>query len=99
MKKILTLFVLCIALDGLFAQVANTFTNNGANITVMPGALVTVNQDSLTNLSGTIDNSGTIRIVRDNLNNNNSINNQGLIEVQGTLTNNTGATITGTGDK
>lgn len=82
--------------SGSFAQLANVVYNNGATISVMPGALFYVNEDSLTNGSGVITNSGHIEIVLDNLNNSGTINNQGYIDVQGNLTNN--ATISASGD-
>ena len=65
MKRIICFVATCFSMFTAWSQPTSLFNNKGASVYMMPGSYMIVNNDSLRNYSGTIQNAGDIRVAGD----------------------------------
>ena len=93
MKRFLCFVVFYLALFSAQSQVTSLFYNNGASVYMMPGSYMIVNNDSLRNFKGTIQNAGDLRVAGDIYNDANATltggptTNTGLYDIGGNWVN------------
>ena len=65
MKRFLCFVVTFLTLQSVWSQPTSLFYNNGASVYMMPGSYMIVNNDSLRNYKGSIQNAGDLRVAGD----------------------------------